>query len=206
MGEIRTEPSQGDTRLTPLILASTSPARRALMDALGLPYEALAPGVDEEVPTGTSAQDTVAMLALRKAQAVRARRPDALVLAADQLVAFEGHVLGKPANREAARRQLSLLLGHTHQIMTGLCLLGPEVDERVTDVARMTMYPLPPDELERYLDLEEWRGCAGSYRVESRGQALFSEIDGDRTSVQGLPMQPVVRLLRMAGVEFFERR
>lgn len=190
----------------PLILASTSSARRALMDALGVPYEAVAPGVDEDVPPGTSARDAVALLSFRKAQAVRARRPEALVLGADQLVAFGGQVLGKPADRDAARRQLGMLLGQTHEILTGLCLVGPGVDERTVDVARMTLFPLPAEELERYLDLEEWRGCAGGYRVESQGQALFSAIDGDRTSVQGLPMLPVVRMLRKAGVRFFDRK
>jgi len=187
----------------PLLLASTSAARRSLMDGLGVPYEAVAPGVDEDVPPGTPARDAVALLALRKAQAVRARRPDALVLAADQLVSFNGQTFGKPVDREAARRQLTLLLGQTHEILTGLCLLGPGVDERTVDVARMSVYPLSGEELERYLALDEWKGCAGSYRVEGRGQALFSNIEGDRTSVQGLPMLPVVRMLRSAGVPFF---
>jgi septum formation protein len=190
----------------PLILASTSSARRALMDALGVAYEAVSPGVEEDLPPGTPVRDAVALLAHRKAEAVRKRRPDALVLGADQLVAFGGRVLGKPVDREAAHEQLSLLLGHTHEILTGVCLLGPGVDERVVDVVRMTMFALSAEELERYLDLEEWRGCAGGYRVESQGQGLFSAIEGDRTSVQGLPMLPVVRLLRQAGLRFFDRR
>ncbi len=186
-----------------LILASTSGARRALMDALGVPYEALAPGVDEVVPAGTSALGAVAILSERKARAVSEREPDALVIGADQLVTIDGEVLGKPETREAARAQLSLLLGRTHEIVTAVSVMGAGFEEHVVDVARLTVYPLTPGELEAYLDLEEWRGCAGGYRVEGAGQALFQRIEGDRTSIQGLPMLEVVRLLRRAGVPFF---
>jgi len=186
-----------------LILASTSSARRALMDALGVPYQVVAPGVDEAVPEGTSALGAVAILSERKARAVCEREPDALVIGSDQLVTIDGQVLGKPESREAARSQLSLLRGRTHEIVTGVSVMGPGFEEHVVDVVRMTVYPLGPDELERYLDLEEWRGCAGSYRVEAAGQALFERIEGDRTSVQGLPMLEVVRLLRRAQLRFF---
>jgi septum formation protein len=186
-----------------LILASTSSARRALMDSLRIPYEAVSPGVEEDVPVGTSAHDAVALLSVRKARAVQQRHPDALVLGADQLVALDGERLGKPPDRAAARRQLQRMAGRTHEIVTGLALLGPGIDERAVDVVRMTLYPLSAEELERYLDTGEWEGCAGSYRVEAAGQALFSDIAGDRTSVQGLPMLHVVRMLRKAGVPLF---
>lgn len=186
-----------------VVLASTSAARRGLMSSLGIAYEAVAPGVDEDVPAGTSARDAVALLAERKARAVFQRHPDALVIGSDQLVTLDGKVLGKPADREEARGQLSSMLGRTHEIVTGVCVLGERFDARIVDVARLRVYPLPPEELERYLDLEEWRGCAGGYRVEGAGQALFEAIDGDRTSIQGLPMLEVVRLLRRAGVTFF---
>jgi septum formation protein len=183
-----------------LILASTSPARRALLDALGVPYRAESPGVEETVSSGASAQQAVAELAERKARAVQARHPEAFVLGADQLGWFEGERLGKPADRGAADRQLSRLAGQTHELWTGVCLLGPAHREVVVDVARITLYPLSDEERSRYLDLGEWEGCAGSYRVEGRGQALMAAIEGDRTSIQGLPMLPVVAMLRRAGV------
>lgn len=188
-----------------LILASTSSARRALMDSLHVPYEAMAPGVGEELPPDISARDAVAMLALRKAGAIQQRFPEALVLGADQLVTIDGELLGKPLDRSAARIQLLRLSGRTHEIVTGLALLGPGVDERAVDVVRMTLFPLPGEEIERYLDTGEWEGCAGAYRVESAGQALFADLGGDRTSVQGLPMLQVVRMLRKVGFPFFER-
>jgi septum formation protein len=189
-----------------IVLASTSSARRALMDGLRLPYEAVSPEVDEDVAPGTSARDAVRILARRKAAAVRARHPDALVIGADQLATVDDKVLGKPVDRDAARAQLKLLSGRAHEIVTGVCVLGPKLDRETVEVSRLTLYPLSPEELERYLDLEEWRGCAGGYRVEEAGQALFSRLVGDRTNVQGLPLIAIVGLLREAGVTFFETR
>jgi septum formation protein len=186
-----------------LILASTSPARRALMDALGVRYQAVAPGVEEDVPAGTSPYQAVRLLAERKARAVAARHPEALVIGSDQLAVVDGEGLGKPPDRAAARSQLSRLVGRTHDIATGVCLVGPNVFASEVDVARITFHPIGAEELERYLDLEEWRGCAGGYRVESRGQALFAALEGDRTGVQGLPLLLLVKLLRSAGVRFF---
>lgn len=182
-----------------LFLASTSPARRALLDALGVPYSAEAPGVDEEVPPGTPVEDAVRMLALRKARAVAARHPGALVLGADQLAEVDGRVLGKPDSRQAARAQLGTLLGRTHRLLTAVALVGGGDEQLEVDVVTLRFHPLTAEELERYLDTGEWQGCAGGYRIEGRGQALFDAFEGDRTSVQGLPMLPVVRMLRARG-------
>jgi septum formation protein len=188
-----------------LILASTSSARRALMDGLGLPYVAEAPGVDEDVSPTLSAREAVQELAARKARAVQARHPEAWVLGADQLVEVEGAILAKPPDVAAARQQLGQLLGRTHDICTGVCLVGPRGHlAQSLEVSRLTFYPATPEELERYLGLGEWQGCAGSYRIEGAGQALLSHLDGDRTNVQGLPMLTVVRMLRTAGFTFFE--
>ena len=183
-----------------LVLASTSPARRALLDALGVPYEATAPGVGEEVPAGTEVERATAMLARRKAEAVAKVRPGALVLGADQLVELDGAALGKPPDATAALEQLRALSGRAHRIVTAVCLVGPGVDLEEVDVVGMTLFRLSEDELRRYVATGEWQGCAGGYRVEGRGQALFEDIKGDRTSVQGLPMLRVVRMLRRAGV------
>src|SRR5688572_14500657 len=111
-----------------LILASTSAARRALMDGLSLPYEAIAPGVDELVPSQMPVRERVATLSQRKAQAVAARFPDAVVIGSDQLVSVDGAILEKPPDRSAARAQLSRLVGRTHEILTGLCVLAPGVE------------------------------------------------------------------------------
>lgn len=188
-----------------LILASTSPARRRLMDSLRLPYRAVAPRVDERVSRGMKAESIVRRLAYLKAAAVHERHPRAIVIGADQLASVSGNVLHKPSNRAEARRQLQQLSGRSHRISTGLCVLGPGIDERHVEISRLTLYRIGADALERYLDLEEWRGCAGGYRIEGAGLALFSRVEGDWTNVQGLPMILLVRLLRNAGIVFFPR-
>ena len=182
-----------------LLLASTSPARRALLDGLGIPYTAEAPGVEEDLPAGTAVDAAVRMLALRKARAVAARHPGVLVLGADQLAEVDGQVLGKPGSREAARAQLASLLGRSHRLLTAVTLVGGGDEQLELDVVTLRLHPVSPEELERYLDTGEWQGCAGGYRIEGRGQALVDALDGDRTSVQGLPMLPVVRMLRARG-------
>jgi MAF protein len=182
-----------------LLLASTSPARRALLDDLGIPYTAEAPGVEEDLPEETAVDAAVRMLALRKARAVAARHPGALVLGADQLAEVDGQVLGKPGSRETARAQLASLLGRSHRLLTAVALVGGGDEQLELDVVTLRFHPVSPEELERYLDTGEWRGCAGGYRIEGRGQALVDTLEGDRTSVQGLPMLPVVRMLRARG-------
>jgi septum formation protein len=186
-----------------LLLASTSPARRALMDGLGLPYRAVAPEVDEDVPEGTPVAQAVALLAERKARAVLAKNPRALVIGADQLVSLGGRTLSKPADESAASRQLEALAGKTHDVYTALCVVGPAFLVNEVDVARMTAWAMTAEEVAAYVATGEWKGCAGGYRVEGRGQALFERIEGDRTAIQGLPMQRLVRVLREAGLKLF---
>ena len=182
-----------------LLLASTSAARRILLDGLGVRYAVEAPGVDEDVPAGTPVESAVRMLALRKARAVATRHPGALVLGADQLAEVDGRVLGKPDSRETARAHLGSLLGRSHRLLTAVALVGGGDEQLELDVVTLRFHPVPADELERYLDTGEWQDCAGGYRIEGRGQALVAALEGDRTSVQGLPMLPVVRMLRARG-------
>lgn len=174
------------------------------MTSLGLPFRVEAPGVSEQLAPSVSVEEAVALLAERKARAVLARNPEALIIGSDQLVSLDGRPLGKPANEEAARAQLASLRGRTHSIVTAVCLVSADFSAVEVDVANLTVWPLSDVELDGYVATGEWEGCAGGYRVESRGQALFERIEGDRTSIQGLPMLRVTRLLRTAGVRFFE--
>lgn len=188
---------------TELVLASTSPARRALLDGLGLPWRAVSPGVDEAVPGALTVQQQVALLAERKARAVLAQAPQALVIGADQLASLDGQPLGKPADEAAARAQLESLRGRSHRLYTAVCVAGPGFLGSEVDVATLTVGPLSDAEVAGYVATGEWQGCAGAYRIEGRGQALFTRIEGDRTAIQGLPMPRLVQLLREAGVRFF---
>ncbi len=186
-----------------LILASTSAARQALMTSLGVPFRAVAPGVNEDVAEGTPVRQAVAMLAERKARAVASLAPTALIIGSDQLVSLDGAALGKPPDAARAFSQLKSLVGRTHEICTAVCIVGPGFHATEVDVARLTVHPLSDAEVQRYVETGEWQGCAGSYRIEARGQALFSRIEGDRTAIQGLPMQRVTRLLREAHFDLF---
>lgn len=190
-------------RYSELILASTSPARKALLTGLGLPFRAEPPGVDESVAGGLPPQQAVAMLAERKARAVWAKHEHALVIGSDQLVGLDGKAVGKPKDAAAARAQLAALSGRTHEIFTAVCVVGPGFLCTEVDVAKLTVWPLTAAELDGVVALGEWDGCAGSYRVEGRSQAIFKDIVGDRTGIQGLPMTLLGRLLREAGVAFF---
>lgn len=190
-------------RYSELILASTSPGRKALLSTLGLPFRVEAPGVDESVADGLPPQHAVTMLAERKARAVWAKHAQALVIGSDQLVGVDGKAVGKPKDAAAARAQLQSIAGRTHDIFTAVCVVGPGFLCTEVDVAKLTVWPLGPAELDGVVALGEWEGCAGSYRVEGKSQALFKDIAGDRTGIQGLPMTLLVRLLREAGVGFF---
>lgn len=188
---------------TELILASTSSARRALMSSLGLPFNAVAPKVDEHVPSSVSVEQTVLQLAEKKARAVLERFPNALVIGSDQLVSLDGRALGKPADATAARAQLSSLRGRSHDILTAVCVVSRGFFALEVDVAKLSVWMLSDAELDAYVTTNEWEGCAGGYRIEARGQGLFERIEGDRTSIQGLPMLRLTRMLRGAGVNLF---
>ena len=136
-------PCERACRTMRLLLASTSPARRALLDALGVPYAAEAPGVEEDVPPETGAEDAVRMLALRKARAVAARHSHALVLGADQLAEVDGQALGKPGSREEARAQLGTLLGRSHRLLTAVALVGGGDEQLELDVVTLRFHPVP---------------------------------------------------------------
>lgn len=187
-----------------VILASTSPARRALLAAVGLPHGAEGPGVDEDVPPGLPPGEVARTLALRKATAVAARHPDAIVVGADQVLELDGRPFGKPADEGEALAGLRRLSGRAHSLVTGLAVLAPgaapivEEERTVLHVRALT-----DDELHRYVSTGEWQGCAGGYRVEGRGLALFERIEGDYTNVLGLPMPRLLGHLRRLGVPIF---
>lgn len=188
----------------PVILASTSPARRSLLASVGLAHEAESPGVDEEVPAGTPPAEMARALALRKAAAVAARHPDSIVIGADQVLDLDGKPFGKPADEAEALAGLHRLSGRSHDLVTGLALFAPGTAPLVEE-ERTTLHvrALVDDELRRYIDTGEWQGCAGGYRVEGRGLALFERIEGDWTNVLGLPMPRLLGHLRRLGVPIF---
>ncbi len=188
----------------PLLLASTSPQRTAILHQLGIPHDVVAPDYEEHDPPGADPVELVRTHAREKARSVAAadHRP---VLAVDTAVVLGSRVLGKPRNAEDAFEMLDALSGETHVVVSGLCLrtVAWEVVEHAA--TRVTFRPLTPREIGLYLASGEWEGRAGGYAIQGLGASLVDEIEGDYLNVVGLPSALLVRLLadRFAGVYGF---
>jgi len=188
----------------PLLLASTSPQRRAILEQLGIPFELAVPDYEEHDPPHADPVALVCEHAAGKARSVGDpdERP---VLGVDTAVHLHGRVFGKPSGPEEAEEMLDALGGHTHEVVSGLCLrtLGWEAVEH--EVTRVTFRPLTARDLASYVSAAEWEGRAGGYAIQGLGAALVERIEGDYLNVVGLPAALLVRLLseRFAGVYGF---
>jgi septum formation protein len=170
-----------------IVLASTSPQRRAILTQLEIPFEVVAPRF-VELPGG----DPVAH-AVGKARSVDGG--DRPVLGVDTVVLCNGEQLGKPSGEPDARRMLGLLSGVTHDVVSGLCLRGPGWEETAQATTRVVFRTLSPGDLDRYLAGREWEGRAGAYAIQGRGASLVRRIEGDYLNVVGLPGALLVELL-----------
>ena len=187
-----------------LILASTSPFRRELLIRLGLPFEVLAPAVDETKQSGEDPQRLVARLAESKARAIADRGYSALIIGSDQVAVLQGEILGKPGTHARAVAQLSRASGRTVVFYTGLCLLDSASGRLQVEVVpfRVSFRVLEAEQIERYLCREQPYQCAGSFKSEGLGIALFERLEGeDPTSLIGLPLIRLTRMLEMEGVK-----
>ena len=184
-----------------LILASTSRYRREMRSRFGLPFDAVAPGVDETPLDGEAPLDLVQRLAAAKAAAVARAYPDACVMGSDQLAEFDGRVLGKPGTPERAIEQLRDMSGREVTFLTALCVMRGEHEVGVAvDRTVVRFRTLSQAEVERYVEAEQPLDCAGSFKSEGRGITLFDAIETvDPTALIGLPLIATARLLRDAG-------
>lgn len=188
----------------PLILASTSRYRRELLLRLRLPFEVLSPQVDETPQAGEAPAALALRLALAKAQAVAALRPDAVVIGSDQVADLDGEPIGKPGNHERATAQLRKLSGRRVVFQTAVSVVHARAGFAQTLLAPVTVQfrALADAEIERYLRLEEPYDCAGSAKCETLGIALLDAIESDDpTALVGLPLIRTSRLLREAGLD-----
>jgi len=186
------------------ILASTSPYRRALLERLQLPFAIEAPGVAEDGITGESAQARAMRLALAKAQAVAARHPAAWVLGSDQVADCDGLILSKPLDAGRCREQLLACSSRSVRFHTAAVLLRgkPPVVRQHVDCTTVRFRQLSADEVARYVDRDRPYDCAGGFRCESLGIALFNGIDSnDPTALIGMPLIWVAAALRQAGLD-----
>jgi septum formation protein len=188
----------------PLLLASRSPQRRAILEQLGIPFEAIVPQYEEE-PTGADPVAEVEHRAEGKARSIAGIAAERPVLGVDTEVVLAGRVYGKPADAAEAEAMLEELSGKTHEVVSGLCLLTPAWEELRHAVTRVAFRALTPRELGLYVVGEEWRERAGGYAIQGRGAALVEWIEGDYLNVVGLPAALLVSLLaeRFPGVYGF---
>ena len=187
-----------------LLLASTSPFRRELLTRLGLPFTVQAPDADESRRPGEDAPTMVARLAEQKAQAVAAGCQSAtLIIGSDQAAVLDGEIIGKPGNHARAVAQLQRASGQTVIFYTGVCLLDSASGERQVAVERFSVAfrELTGAQIESYLHREQPYQCAGSFKSEGLGIALFERLAGDDpSSLIGLPLIRLTRMLEDAGV------
>ena len=189
----------------PLLLASTSPQRRAILEQLGIPFDVVAPEYVEHDPPDADPDRLVRVHALGKARSVAADAGDRPVLGVDTTVALDGRLYAKPRDLGDAERMLEELAGRTHTVVSGLALITPGWEHVEIELTRVTFRPLTPRDLASYVATREWEGRAGGYAIQGKGAALVERIEGDYLNVVGLPAARLVRLLadRFAGTYGF---
>lgn len=184
-----------DLSPTPLLLASTSPQRRAILNQLGIPFDVAAPSYEENDLPGSDPTQLVRAHALGKARSLAAGAGARPILGVDTTVVLGNEMFGKAADESGAKAMLSRLSGHTHEVISGLCLLGDGWEELAHEVTRVTFRTLREHEIEAYLAAGEWRERAGAYAIQGLGARLVERIDGDYLNVVGLPAVLLVNLL-----------
>jgi septum formation protein len=190
--------------MPPLILASTSRYRRELLARLRLPFEVVAPEVDESPRPGEAPAALAQRLALAKAREVAARHPQAVVIGADQVCDLDGEAMGKPGSHARAVEQLTRLAGRRVVFQTALAVVRSDTGyaQALLAPVEVRFRALSAAEIERYLRLEQPYDCAGSAKCETLGIALLESIDSDDpTALVGLPLIRTARLLREAGID-----
>ncbi len=189
-----------------LVLASSSPFRRQLLEKFGLEFTCDSPDIDESAHTHETPQQLVTRLAQEKAKAVAARHPEALIIASDQCAVLDGNILGKPGNHQTAVKQLQTASGKKVQFFTSLVLFNPNTGNQQVDVCPFTVYfrKLTSAEIEGYLNKEQPYNCAGSFKSESLGITLFKRLEGDDpNSLIGLPLIRLAAMLNKEGISLY---
>jgi len=188
---------------TKIILASSSPFRKELLQRLQLNFDTISPEVDEIAKNGELPEDLVARLAQMKAREVAKSHPQALIIGSDQVAVLDGEILGKPGNHEKATQQLLAASGKRVSFLTGLCLFDSRDESLQVSVVPFDVEfrQLSPAMVEAYLQREKPYNCAGSFKSEGLGITLFERLDGDDpTALIGLPLIQLTRMLEKAGI------
>lgn len=187
-----------------LILASTSRYRRSLLERLGIVFTAVPPETLEDVLAGELPPDRALRLAIAKAQAVATQRPDAVVIGSDQVAAVGSKILDKPGDAARCRAQLAAASGSSARFHTACAVIAPRAGIRMVHIDTTTVFfrSLTEQEIDRYVEVERPFDCAGGFRAEGLGIALFESIESrDPTALIGLPLIWLACALRRAGFQ-----
>jgi len=185
-----------------IILASGSPRRREILAKIGVKFEVVTADVEEHMPTETDdAQKLAVHNAMLKARAVAVLHPHRWVLGADTIVVLDRRVLGKPASLDVAREYLAALSGHTHQVVTGCCLISPQGEPTMfSDTSRVFFHALANATIDKYLAAVHVLDKAGAYALQEHGEWIIARVDGSRDNVLGLPSERLSEMLSRRGL------
>ena len=192
-----------------LVLGSTSPFRKALLEKLNLAFECAKPNIDETALADETPKALVERLAIEKAKTVSSDYPNALIIGSDQIAVCEGKILGKPHNFTNAVKQLTSFSGKSVIFYTGLCVYDSNKDKSTALVEPFTVHfnTLNKTDIENYLHAEEPYNCAGSFKSEGLGICLFNKLEGDDpNTLIGLPLIKLVSLLKVHGVDVLKEQ
>lgn len=192
-----------------VILASTSIYRKELFSKLGIPFQCQKPCVDEDelknqfLQKNMSALKYAEALSKEKARSIP-RQKNQIVIGGDQIGVLQKKILEKPLTKLNAHKQLTLMSGKTHHLITAVTVITPKKEHHLNHITKLKMKNLSAQEINRYIEIDLPLDCAGSYKIEKSGIVLFDKIDtDDMTAIQGLPLLWISRLLRKEGYEFF---
>jgi septum formation protein len=188
----------------PIILASVSPQRPAILEQLDIPFTVVPPRYEEHDPPGADPVELVRAHARGKALSVSPHE-ECPVLGVDTAVVIDGEALGKPGDATEAEAMLERLSGRAHEVVSGLCLVTPAWEELQHEVTSVTFRPLTARDLAHYIGSGEWKDRAGGYAIQGLGASLVERVEGDYLNVVGLPVALLIRLLaqRFAGAYGF---
>jgi septum formation protein len=182
-----------------LVLASASPRRQELLRNAGFEFAVQPANIPEELREGEQPKTFAERLAREKAEAVFQQRPNDIVLGADTIVIVEDEILGKPRDDADAERMLKLLCGRTHEVTTGVCIVGAAFCDVRSETTSVTMAPLSDEEIRSYVETREPFDKAGAYGIQGIASRWISRIEGDYFNVVGLPVSLVYRMLHEHG-------
>ncbi len=191
--------------LASFILASVSPRRKELLEGMGIEFDVIPSGINEDFLNGETPRDHVLRLSKEKSFAVSRNNPDAWVLGADTIVIIDGDVIGKPGTQNDARAMLARLSGREHQVITGFTIVNKSADVMITDAVEsfVIFKEISEDEMDWYVKTKEPYDKAGGYAVQGMAAFFIREIRGSYTNVVGLPLTEVVTALKRVGALVF---